>query len=94
MARYGISKEGADALRQLAKDLKQITQEIEDSAQTLRSAVSGLGGDLGIYETQILDLIAQVKQAQVPGKAASDSLAALIKKKAEEIDALVSVGLA
>lgn len=66
MARCAISREHADALRQLAKDLNETTQEIEESGETLRSTVSGLGGALGIYETLILDLISQVKRAQAP----------------------------
>ena len=57
MAVYGISKEGADALKQLATDMSTLNNDIQECGQKLTAKVSGLGEGLGIYEEQILELI-------------------------------------
>ena len=57
MAKYGINKEGVDALNQLANDLGSINKDIEDDGKKLKTTVSSLGDNLGIYEDQILELI-------------------------------------
>ena len=53
MAVYGISKEGADALKQLATDMSTLNNDIQECGQKLTAKVSGLGEGLGIYEEQI-----------------------------------------
>ena len=55
MAVYGISKEGADALKQLATDMSTLNNDIQECGQKLTAKVSGLGEGLGIYEEQILE---------------------------------------
>ena len=57
MAKYGINKEGVASLNQLANDLGTINKDIEDDGKKLKSTVSGLSDNLGIYEEQIIELI-------------------------------------
>ena len=93
MARYGISKEGADSMRSLASDLKKSTDDIKEGGKTLRSEISGIGDGLGIYEDQILDLVAEINLAQTKGEQAVELLLTKVNKKASDIEALVSAGL-
>lgn len=93
MAKYGINKEGVDALNQLANDLGSINKDIEDDGKKLKSTVSSLGDNLGIYEDQILELIENVNQAQQRGRESIQQLSAKVKKMASDAEALVSAGL-
>lgn len=93
MAIYGINKEGVDALNQLANDLSNVNNDIEEAGKKLKNTVSSLGNDLGIYETPILDIIERVNQVQAQGRESVEQLAGKIKKKAADAEALVSAGL-
>lgn len=93
MAKYGINKEGVDALNQLASDLGSINKDIEDDGKKLKTTVSSLGDNLGIYEDQILELIENVNKAQQKGRDSIQQLSAKVKKMASDAEALVSVGL-
>lgn len=64
MAKYGINKEGVASLNQLANDLGTINKDIEDDGKKLKSTVSGLSDNLGIYEEQIIELIDKVNTEQ------------------------------
>ena len=67
MAKYGINKEGVDALNQLANDLSSINNDIDDDGKKLKSTVAGLGDNLGIYEEQINEIIEKVNSEQQKG---------------------------
>ena len=94
MAVYGISKEGADALKQLATDMSTLNNDIQECGQKLTAKVSGLGEGLGIYEEQILELIAGVNQTQEKGRESVELLTNKVKKMAADVEAMVSAGLA
>lgn len=94
MAKYGINAEGVQSLNQLANDLSSINNDIEDDGKKLKTTVSGLGDNLGIYEDQILELIEKVNSEQKKGRESIQTLSASVKKKASEAEALVSAGLA
>lgn len=94
MAVYGISKEGVSALKQLAADMGTLNSDIQECGKTLKGQVSALGEGLGIYEEQILDLIADVNQTQEKGRESVEQLTAKVKKMADEVDAMVQAGLA
>ena len=94
MAKYGISKEGADAMRNLASNLKKGTDDIKEGGNTLRSEISGIGEGLGVYEEQILELVAEINLAQTKGEQAVEELIRKVNSKASDIDSLVSAGLA
>ena len=94
MARYGISKEGADSMRNLAGSLRRGTEDIQEGGNTLRSSIASMGEELGIYEEEILEVVAEINLAQNKGHQAIETLITKANKKAAEIDALVSAGLA
>lgn len=93
MARYGINKEGVASLNQLANDLGNINNDIEDDGKKLKNTVSSLGDNLGIYEDQILEVIESVNSAQQKGRESIQQLSAKVKKMASDAEALVSAGL-
>ena len=93
MAKYGINKEGVASLNQLANDLGTINKDIEDDGKKLKSTVSGLSDNLGIYEEQIIELIDKVNTEQQKGSDSIQQLSAKVKKMADDADALVNMGL-
>lgn len=93
MAKYGISKEGADALIQLASDMSTINDDIEQNGRTLKTKVESLDEGLGVYKDEIIDLIAQTNNAQEKGRESVEILTGKIKNLATQIQTLVSGGL-
>lgn len=93
MAKYGINKEGVASLNQLANDLGNINKDIEDDGKKLKTTVSGLSDNLGIYEEQINELIDKVNTEQQKGRDSIQQLSAKVKKMADDADALVNMGL-
>lgn len=94
MAKYGISKEGADSLKQLATDLSNLNNDIQECGRKLTATVNGLGDGLGIYEEPILDLIAEVNRTQEKGRDSVELLTGKVKKCLSEVETLISIGLA
>ncbi len=94
MAKYGISKEGVEALKQLATDMGTLNDDIQECGTKLTTKVSGIGENLGIYEDAILELVAEVNRAQEKGRDSVELLTTKINKMATDIEALVSAGFA
>lgn len=94
MAKYGISKEGADSMRNLASSLQKGTDDIREGGNALRSEITGIGEGLGVYEEQILELVAEINLAQTKGQQAVETLISKANHKAADIESLVSAGLA
>lgn len=94
MAVYGISKEGADALKQLATDMSTLNNDIQECGKKLTTKISGLGEGLGIYEEQILELVSGVNQTQEKGRESVELLTTKVKKMAADVEAMVCAGLA
>ena len=93
MAKYGINKEGVASLNQLANDLGTINKGIEDDGKRLKTTISGLSDNLGIYDEQINELIDKVNAEQQKGRDSIQQLSAKVKKMADDADALVNMGL-
>lgn len=93
MAKYGINKEGVDSLNQLANDLSNINNDIEDDGKKLKNTVASFSDNLGIYEDKILDVIESVNGAQEKGRESIQQLSAKVKKMASDAEALISAGL-
>lgn len=93
MAKYGISQEGVDALNQLAQDMMNINNDIEQSGRTLKSQVSGLSDGLGVYEDEIIELVDEVNNAQEKGRESLIKLSTKAKKLANQISELLNSGL-
>lgn len=94
MAVYGISKEGANALKQLATDMSNLNNDIQECGKKLTAKIGGLGEGLGIYESQILELVAGVNQTQEKGRESVELLTSKVKKMADDVEAMVQAGLA
>lgn len=93
MAKYGISKEGVQALKQLSTDMSNLNNDIEECGRTLSASVSGLSEGLGVYEEQIQELIAKVNAEQAKGRESVQTLTTKINKLAADVEALVGSGL-
>ena len=93
MAKYGISQEGVDALNQLASDMMNINNNIEQSGRTLKSQVSGLSDGLGVYEEEIIELVDEVNNAQEKGRESLIKLSTKAKELANQVSELLNAGL-
>lgn len=93
MAKYGISQEGVSALNQLASDMMNINNDIEECGRTLKTTVSGLSDGLGVYEEQIIDLVDEVNNVQERGREPLIQLSAKAKDMTNRVSELVSAGL-
>ena len=93
MARYGISQEGVSALNQLASDMMNINNDIEECGRTLKTTVSGLSDGLGVYEEQINELVDEVNNVQERGREPLIQLSAKAKDMANRVSELVGAGL-
>lgn len=93
MAKYGISQEGVSALNQLASDMMNINNDIEECGRTLKTTVSGLSDGLGVYEEQIIDLVDEVNNVQERGREPLIQLSVKAKDMANRVSELVSAGL-
>ncbi len=93
MTKYGISKEGVEALTQLASDIDSINEEIEESGLTLTTTVEAIGDDLGLYEDEIVDLVGDVNTAKEKGRDSAELLSGKVSKMASDIEELVNAGL-
>lgn len=93
MAKYGISQEGVDALNQLASDMMNINNDIEQSGRTLKSQVSGLSDGLGVYEEEIIELVDEVNNAQEKGRESLIKLSTKAKELANQVSELLNAGL-
>ncbi len=94
MAFYGISKEGVNDLKQLAADMSTLNNDIQECGRKLAGQVNALGEGLGIYEDQILELVAGVNQAQEKGRECVEQLVVKVRKLADDVEAMVQAGLA
>lgn len=93
MAKYAISQEGVSALNQLASDMMNINNEIEECGRKLKTTVSGLSDELGIFEDEIIDLVDEVNIVQERGREPLIQLSVKAKEMANRIQELVSAGL-
>lgn len=93
MAKYGISQEGVDALSQLASDMMNINNDIEQSGRTLKGQVSGLSDGLGVYEDEIIELVDEVNNAQEKGRESLIKLSTKAKELANQVSELLNAGL-
>ena len=93
MAKYGISQEGVDALNQLAQDMININNDIEQSGRTLKGQVSGLSEGLGVYEDEIIELVDEVNNAQEKGRESLIKLSTKAKELANLGSELLNAGL-
>ena len=93
MAKYAISKEGVEALNQLANDLLINANNILEMNQKLEQITSSLYDNLGIYGDEIISIIHQNRNTLNNNREDIISLAQRVKKQASDVETLVSMGL-
>lgn len=93
MAKYGISQEGVDSLNQLAQDMMNINNEIEQCGRTLKGQVSGLNDQLGVYGDEINELVDEVNNSQEKGRESLVKLSVKAKEMANQVSELLNAGL-
>ena len=93
MAKYGISREGVDALKQLSSDMGTLNASIEQSGVKLHHSIAGYEEGLGVYADEIEELIFNVNAAQAQGRESVDTLRVQIDKLASDIEGLINMGL-
>lgn len=93
VAKYAISKEGVEALNQLANDLLINANNIVETNQKLEQITSSLYDNLGIYGDEIVSIVQQTKNALNNNKEEIIGLANRVKKQASEIESLMSMGI-
>lgn len=93
MTKYAISKEGAEALNQLANDLLNNANNIIETNQRLEQITSSLYDNLGIYGDEIISIIHQNRNTLNINREDIISLAQRVKKQAADVENLVSMGL-
>lgn len=91
MARYAISAEGAASMRALAKQLYTEANAILESSTVLEAKISAVGDGLGIYESEILEIVQQGRNTLKSNRDDILNLAQRVLQKADEIDELVSL---
>lgn len=74
--------------------MSTLNNDIQECGKKLTTKISGLGEGLGIYEEQILELVAGVNQTQEKGRESVELLTNKVKKMAADVEAMVSAGLA
>ena len=93
VAKYAISKEGVEALNQLANELLINANNIVETNQRLEQITSSLYDNLGIYGDEIISIIHQNRNTLNSNREDIILLAQRVKKQATDVEALVSMGL-
>lgn len=93
VAKYAISKEGVEALNQLANELLINANNIVETNQRLEQITSSLYDNLGIYGDEIVSIIHQNRNTLNSNREDIILLAQRVKKQAADAEALVSMGL-
>lgn len=93
MAKYAISPSGETSMRQLASDIKSFPNDIVMAYMKLKKSIVSVEDGLGIYATEIFELVDQTQVSVDRNADGLEALAQRILKKADEIADLVKIGL-
>ena len=93
MAKFGISREGVEALKQLSSDMSSINNDIEECGRTLSATIYRLEENLGVFADQILELVVKVNVEQEKGRESVELLTTKVDQLAEKVEALLGAGL-
>lgn len=87
--KYAISHEGVAGLRQLHQDMNQINSTITEAGSSLKNTVNGESEGLGVYASDILNLINEINKIQADASEDISSLSTKINEKADEVESLI-----
>lgn len=93
MAKYAISREGAESMSSLARGLLSSANSVLEASQKLSSATASLGDGLGIYADEISEIIRKNNGTLQRNREDIIGLATRINTKANDILSLISLGL-
>lgn len=91
MAKYAISQEGAEAMRQLSEDITSSLDGIGKATVSLQNQVMGLIDELGVYGFDIWAITLKINGILEDRKEALFELAGKAKAKSEEILGLIEL---
>lgn len=90
LAKYAISKEGAEHLRILSKEIVSFVDEIQKNNKILQNSIISIMDDLGIYGMEIWEIILKVRDVCESCVEEIQVLAGKIMNKADEIEELMA----
>ena len=89
MASYGISRYGAESLRQVADDIRRLNDEIVMEICRLQDVLKNNSDKIGPYEEPVMQLSEYAGNIASHGQYVFSELAGRIVNKADEIDSLL-----
>ena len=90
MARYPVTKEGAQGLRTLAKDLQSTVTDLSACSSKLSSTISSLN-ELGDFRGEIEGIVQQVLKAQDAGRDSVEQLSGKVSSLAGKVEAALTL---
>ena len=92
MARFAISQEGADAMRQVSQNIISSVDGIDQSTKNLKTQIMGYMDDLGVYGLDIWAMTMQIDNILEDRRDALLELAEKANQKSDEILELIGLG--
>ena len=92
MAKYAISQEGADAMRQVSQNICSSVDGIEQSTKNLKSRIMSYMDELGVYGLDIWAMTLQIDSILEDKREALLELAEKAAQKSDEILELIGLG--
>lgn len=87
--KYAISPEGVAGLRQLEADMNNINNQITDSGEKLKNVINSNEEGLGVYASDIRDIISNINRVQQNGQDSVTVLSGKIRQLAEVAESLI-----
>ena len=91
MARFAISQEGADAMRQVSQNIISSVDGIDQSTKNLKTQIMGYMDDLGVYGLDIWAMTMQIDNILEDRRDALLELAEKANHKSDEILELIGL---
>ena len=93
MARFAISQEGADAMRQVSQNIISSVDGIDQSTKNLKTQIMGYMDDLGVYGLDIWAMTMQIDNILEDRRDALLELAEKANQKSDEILELIGFAI-
>lgn len=89
MTKFAVSPEGAESLRKLAQDVRNLMDHMFFSGRNLQNTMMSLDEELGVFSDEAIVLSSDCVAAVVSASLSSAQIASLLESKANVVDALV-----
>ncbi|MGN0465512.1 MAG: hypothetical protein ACI4F9_04085 [Lachnospiraceae bacterium] len=87
-----LCAEGVAALREFAQAIPVAVQNIQESTQKLLQVYSSVSDELGVHDSNFLEILQCVKRAQETAADAVQELPPKLEQTATNIEAYISAG--